>query len=444
MANVNDILGPAVERSDAIAEIAVGNAILADAPAVLRRHFGDGPAMVVADENTFAAAGKAVVERLEAAGVDVATHILPARPRPKPTVELGRSIADALGDRTPISVGSGVLNDVTKYAAHSRDRAYLCIATAASMDGYSSAGAPLSDQGFKKTIPCRAPHAILADLDVIARAPAEMSGWGYGDLAGKVPAGGDWLIADALGIEPIDDVAWPLVQDNLAGWLSAPGAVKAGEPKALADLFVGLTLSGLAMEFHGTSRPASGADHQIAHMWEMEGLTLDGERVSHGACVSIGTLAALRLFDWLLDKDLTALPIDDVVAAAASIDTKRAEIASLMDGTLAERAIVETEAKHADPETHRARLHTLKETWPTLKERLASHLKRTAEMERLLREAGAPTTPREIGINPEHLRTTVHAARFIRSRYTILDLIEECGLFEAAISEALAAPAYVA
>jgi glycerol-1-phosphate dehydrogenase [NAD(P)+] len=94
-----------------------------------------------------------------------------------------------------------------KYAAFRLDRPYLCVATAASMDGYSSAGAPLVDDGFKKTIACRPPRAILADLAVIRAAPPAMAGWGYGDLAGKVPAGGDWLLADALGIEPLDDRA---------------------------------------------------------------------------------------------------------------------------------------------------------------------------------------------------------------------------------------------
>ncbi len=48
------------------------------------------------------------------------------------------------------------------------------------------------------------------------------------------------------------------------------------------------------MEAHGSSRPASGADHQIAHLWEMDDLHHGGERVSHGACVAVGTMTALR------------------------------------------------------------------------------------------------------------------------------------------------------
>ncbi len=71
----------------------------------------------------------------------------------------------------------------------------------------------------------------------------------------------------------------------VAGW-GAAEAIAAGDRAALEGLFAGLTLVGLAMELHGSSRPASGADHQIAHLWEMDDLKFGGERVSHGACVA--------------------------------------------------------------------------------------------------------------------------------------------------------------
>jgi glycerol-1-phosphate dehydrogenase [NAD(P)+] len=435
-----DPVAAAVARSKAIREIEVGEGILADAAAFVRRHAAGADILLVADENTFAAAGRAVEERLRAAGLPVATHVLPSKPRPKPTVALAESIAGVLGDAIPVSVGSGVLNDVVKYAAFLKDRPYLCVPTAASMDGYSSAGAPLSDAGFKKTIAARAPVAILADLSVVAAAPAEMSGWGYGDLAGKVPAGGDWLVADALGIEPIDDVAWPLVQGNLSAWLADPAGVRAGDPAAIRELFVGLTLSGLAMEFHGTSRPASGADHQIAHMWEMEGLSQRGEPVAHGACVAVGALATLELYDWLLGADLAARDAEAIVAAAPTMEEKRAEMARRLSPALAARAEAETAAKHLDREAHRARLADIAAAWPALRERLRAHVMRAAEVRRLLVEAGAPTRPEDIGIDTARLVETVRAARFIRSRYTILDLLDETRLLDRALAH-LAQPA---
>lgn len=433
------IVAPAVARSAAIDEIVVDAGALAALPELFTRRFPGTTAFLVADENTFAAAGAHAARAIDAAGIRVATHVLAAAPRPKPVRELGDELARAVPEgATPLAVGSGVINDLVKYAAFTRGLPYLCVATAASMDGYSSAGSPLVDDGFKKTIPCAPPRVILADLDVISRAPAAMAGWGYGDLAGKAPAGGDWLVADALGIEPIDDVAWPLVQDNLAGWLSQPEAVAAGDPDATAALFMGLTVSGLAMEAHGTSRPASGADHQIAHVWEMEDLQHAGERVSHGACVAIGTLDALALFDWLIAQDLAGLDPDRILGASVSLAEKRAEIAhAFPNPAVAERAAAETAAKHLDPLAHRARLAAIRAAWPDLRGRLRNRLPRMPAMRDRLAAAGAPTSAADIGVDPARHRATIRASRLIRSRYTILDLLDETGLLEPALDAIL-------
>jgi len=431
------MIDAAVARSTTIAEVRLGNGVIGETGALFRRHFGDTPAHVVCDENT-RAAGAALFDALTAAGIAHQTLVLPAAPRPKPSVDLGETIAARI-EGVPIALGSGVINDVTKYAAFTRDRPYLCVATAASMDGYTSAGAPLVREGFKKTIDARPPRAILADLDIIAAAPAAMSAWGYGDLAGKVPAGGDWMIADALGLEPIDDVAWPLVQDNLAAWLAAPQQIRAGDPGAIADLFAGLTLAGLAMEFHGTSRPASGAAHQIAHIFEMESLVFEGERVAHGACVALGAVTALGLFDFVLGEDLAGIDVDALVAAAPGMADKEAEITAAFAPALAERAIAETAAKHATGEILRARLQTIRTVWPSLKDRLSAHLWRAPEMVEHLAAAGAPVRPHEIGVSVERLARTVRAGRFIRSRYTVLDLLEETGLLDRALRTVLPA-----
>ena len=429
-------LAAAVARSASIAEVLIAPGALADAGVLYARVFGQNPACLIADENTWAAAGAAVEASLNAQGVATRTHILPAKPRPKPTVELAEYLRAILAtnNATPIAIGSGVINDLVKYAAFQLNRPYLCVATAASMDGYTSAGAPLSDKGFKKTIATRPARAVLADLDVIAAAPPAMLGWGYGDLAGKVPAGGDWIIADALGIEPLDDIAWPMVQNGLAGWLAEPERLAQGDRSALDGLFAGLTLIGLAMEAHGSSRPASGADHQIAHIWEMEDLSQHGERVSHGACVSVGCVAVLRLYDWLLTQDLTNLDAASIVARAPNPTQQAAIIRRAFGpGEIAERAVVETRAKAVDPNAHLARLTHLAQIWPNLAARLRSRLMPAQDMIQRLQAIGAPSNSTDIGVSRAHLRATIAKARYLRDRYTILDLLDETGLLSQAI-----------
>jgi glycerol-1-phosphate dehydrogenase [NAD(P)+] len=193
------------------------------------------------------------------------------------------------------------------------------------------------------------------------------------------------------------------------------------------------------MEFHGSSRPASGADHQIAHLWEMADLHHGGERVAHGAAVAVGCVDALALFDWLLARDLAALEADRIVARAPDADAKTAAIAAAFpDPTIAARAREETLAKHLAPGAHRARLHTLRAAWPALRATLEGRLMRAEAMRALLRAAGAPTGAADIGVAPAEHRRTVAASRFLRSRYTVLDLLDECGLLEAALDDVFA------
>lgn len=434
------LIAGAVAQSATVAEVLVGRGVLAEAGALFRRQFAGDLACIIADENTWKAAGAAVEASLVAAGVTVRRHVLPGRPRLKPTVDLADRLRDVLAvdGSVPVAVGSGVINDVVKHAAFSLRRAYLCVGTAASMDGYTSAGAPLSDKGFKKTIQCLPARAVIGDLDVIAAAPAEMTGWGYGDLAGKVPAGGDWIIADALGIEAVDDVAWPLVQGGLRGWLGAADDIAAGKPAALEGLFAGLTLVGLAMELHGSSRPASGADHQIAHLWEMDDLKFGGERVSHGACVAVGCVVSLRLFDWLLRQDLSALDVGAAVAAAPSLGVKIAGIhAAFGPGEIAARSVEEVRAKHVEGAVLRARLERVRDGWPALAARLRAQVLPPDVMVDMLHRAGAPAEAAEIGVGRDYLRRTTLNARFLRSRYTVLDLLDECGMLEAAVEASL-------
>lgn len=435
------LIAPAVERSIETQEVVIGAGTLCLTGEVAARVTSVRRALVMADSAGFAAAGRQVLDTLSAAGFETTSAVISNAPLPEAAVTEAEPFRAALAADPglfPVSVGSGVINDLVKWAAFRNGRRYLTVATAASMDGYTSAGAALAQDGFKVTIPARAPVAMLADLDVIETAPAEMNGWGYGDLAGKVSAGGDWLLADAMGVGLLDDVAWRLVQDHLRGWLARPEGIADGRTESVARLLVGLTAVGFAMEFHGSSRPASGADHQIAHMWEMEGLSFNGRKVSHGAAVGVGCVASLALFDWLLAQDLSVLDTEDVLSRSPDLDARLTSLRkAIPDSRVAVRAEEELRAKSIDRGTHRERLERLRAAWPELKSRLGTHLLRTEEMAGMLAQAGCPAYACQIGVTPDHLLRTLRAAAYIRRRYTIFDLLHDAGLAEAAFSAVL-------
>ena len=169
------------------------------------------------------------------------------------------------------------------------------MATAASVDGYSSSGAVVSRDGAKLNIETHAPLVILADVGVLAAAPKEMTAAGYADLAAKIPAGAEWMIADLFGTEPIIPAAWNVFMNDLDAMLADPEGVAAGKPEAIASLFAGLTLSGIAMQVAKSSRPASCTEHLFSHVLDMTHHRYNGKFQSHGFQVAIGTLTMLSL-----------------------------------------------------------------------------------------------------------------------------------------------------
>ena len=423
-----------LQRSRSVSALAVEPGAAAGTGRAWLDAIGTRPALIVADPNTVKAAGHAAERSLGQAEIEARLHIIG---KPAADRALGDLLAECAADGEHfLAVGAGVINDLVKYAAFRRGKPYACVATAASMDGYTSAGSSLSDRGFKKTIQCRPPAAVIGDLEVIAAAPRHLAGRGFGDIAGKVPAGADWILSDALGIEGIDGDSFGMVQDSVAAALAESGAVGAGNQAATATLFRALLIVGFAMELHGSSRPASGADHQIAHLWEMRRLAHSGRRIGHGSCVAVGCIAVLRLYEWLLARDHASCNSDRTVARAPDMAAKRRMIkAHFSDEDVAARAEAETRDKHLDASAHRDRLDAIAACWPDLRRRLSRHLVTSRSMGRMLRRAGAPVEPDDIGLKPSDMRESIRAARFLRSRYTILDLLDEIGLLDEALME---------
>ena len=409
----------------------LGEHLLHRAPILFQEHFPGRKAVIIADRNTWNAAGEAVFGYMQAAGVPCECHLIEEEEfhADWPYVERLDNVLDRTG-AVAVAVGSGVINDLTKLSSHLSGRRYMCVATAASMDGYTAFGASVTADGAKQTFSCPAPQACLADIDIIATAPKKMTSSGYADLFAKVTAGADWILADRLGIEPIDQKSWDIVQGGLADALSNPSGLVKGDKKALSDLVEGLILGGFAMQWSKSSRPASGAEHQFSHLWNMEHHTNRGEDVSHGFQVAIGTIASTALYEKLLETPVENLDIEKSLAMHPEAKELDALARKMFAGSdFPEIGAVESAAKYVDKNALRVELSTLKENWPEIKAALQRQIVPIAKLKETLRLAGAPTEPEEIGISREYLRESFVRAQFIRRRYTILDLAVCTGLF---------------
>ncbi len=397
---------------------------LKDAAQVIREYFPGKTPWIVADGNTWAAAGERVAEVIREAGITAKEpKIFPAVPQPHPYESTCQELAKMITEDTvPVAVGSGVINDLVKRASGIAGVRYFCVATAASVDGYTSAGAALSVDGLKKTMPCPAPYAVLADTDVLKSAPAPMMAAGYADLFAKVVAGAEWKITDLLGILPIDKKAWDLVQKNLRMWLE--------DSSNLGYLFDGLASTGYSMQVYNDSRPASGMEHLMSHVWEMEGLTYKGEDVSHGFKVGIGTLAAVRLMEFVLG--LSEAEARKLAKPCETLEERQANMKELLKrncyGNPEKIALDKFKAGDAAIE----RRELIFRNWDRIRYLLKGQIFSYDETRRLLLEAHAPVRPQEIGLDKEQFYHCLFTAQLIRARYTFVDLLYEAGLLEEA------------
>jgi glycerol-1-phosphate dehydrogenase [NAD(P)+] len=431
--NVRFSLTEALRSARETRAIVIGEGVLNQIPKMFRELFPSRRAVIVADSNTYPIAGCTVMGSLAADGVTCLSPFL--YHEKKLYAEYGHveALTDSLSqhDAIPVAVGSGTINDLTKLAAHCADRKYMCVATAASMDGYTAFGASITFHGAKQTFSCPAPIGVLADLDVLCRAPAEMTAAGYADLLAKITAGADWILADTLGVEPLDMRAWTIVQGGLHSALADPIGVRKGYSAAIAPLIEGLMLGGLAMQWTQSSRPASGAEHQFSHLWDMEHHTYQGEVPSHGFKVGVATLIITAFYEYLLQQPFEKLNVADCVTVWPTVSEAEAGVRRLFAGEeFLDTVITETIAKHPSPAVLERQLSALRAEWSVLRARLNSQLLPCAEMKRLLRAVGAPTEPEEIGLTCEHVRSSFRRAQHIRRRFTVLDLALRTGTWD--------------
>lgn len=256
-------------------------------PKLLKDHGKTKPIMVC-DENTYSAAGKAVEGLCEFYGVAVLS--------PEDLHANEKGVSDArslieLGADVYVAVGSGTIHDITRFIAHEDGIPFISIPTAPSVDGFVSATSAMTWNGCKKSFSTCAPIAMLGDIDIVANAPMRLISSGVGDLLGKFTAIVDWKIANLLTGEYYCEYIVELEKNVLKNTIDNIDKLKKRDGDTIANLMYGLVLSGLAMEMAGVSRPASGGEHYISHLLEMKVLG-DTNYGYHGEKVGVGLMIA--------------------------------------------------------------------------------------------------------------------------------------------------------
>lgn len=281
-----------------IQAIRVGSGVIQELPGILR-DLGASHIFLVADNYTYEAVGRQVEQLLDQAGLAYHKRVFQTETPLVPNEYALGSVLAAMTsqDDMLLAVGSGTLNDVTKYVSARTGIPYVIAATAPSMDGYASTVAPTILDGFKTTLPAVYPAAIVADVDILKDAPMPMLTAGFGDIIGKFTSLADWRLSHQLNGEYYCPEVAGVIEAAVETCAANAQALAQREPQAIQAVTEALILSGLAMGMVGVSRPASGAEHQMAHYWEMDALRRGEEHPLHGNAVGVGTVLAASLYE---------------------------------------------------------------------------------------------------------------------------------------------------
>lgn len=256
--------------------------------------------LIVADENTYAAAGAQTVAALEGKQLH---QVIFSKEILVPDEQAVAKVQQALGNaQLIVGIGSGVMQDLCKFVSHTSHIPYMVVATAPSMDGYASNGAAMIAGGMKVTYSAGLPRALVADTEILKIAPMEMLQAGYGDIIGKFSALNDWKLSQAVTGEYfcqyIYDLTFAQIQKTLE---LAEGILKRNEESVKA-LMEALVIIGILMSFAGSSRPASGSEHHLSHFFEITGIVEGTPYFPHGIDVAYSTVITAGLREKLLEK----------------------------------------------------------------------------------------------------------------------------------------------
>lgn len=379
--------------------------------------------LLVADQRTFEVAGKKVKDLLQKQPVELATYIIADQGEESPATD--DKTKDTILETAPeadlyIAVGSGVVNDLVKWVSFLRQKPYIAIPTAASMNGYASANVAASIDGLKVLFHADACKAAFVEPDVLYHAPDELTTSGLGDVLAKSVSSADWKLNQLLFGEYYCQFSVDLLKNLEPVYLNNPEGIRNKEPEAFQALFEALFYSSIAMTITGTSSPASGGEHLVSHTLDM---TAGRDRKSHdyhGRQVGVASILMAALYQKIMDID-----VPEFVAVPQEINCD-------FWGSLSPTVAGEYQKKL--PKMAKAKeLLSNHDTWVSLRETIKPMLVDPARLKNCLKEAGGAHTYGElrrggIGLDYALFFDTVVNANQMRSRFTILDIAVMTGI----------------
>ena len=385
---------------------------------------------MIADKNTYSAAGEDVSRLLESCGIKVTKYVFHKEILEPDEANVGLAVMNFEPDcDAVIGVGSGVVNDISKIVANISNKKYIIVGTAPSMDGYASATSSMTMAGLKISLNSKCPDVIIGDTNILCKAPIKMMISGLGDMLAKYVSICEWRISHLINGEYYCEDIAQLVRSSLKKCIDNAGGLLKREEKAVELVFEGLIVSGAAMKFAGLSRPASGIEHYLSHIWDMRGVEFGTVVELHGIQCAVGTLLAIKLYEKI--KSITpdgqkAYEYVEKFDFAAWSETLREFLGKGAESII---ALEEKEQKY-NTETHKKRMDIIIDKWDEIIKIIDEELPTVSEIEKLFDKVGLPKTMTEIGLDEEILPLTFKTAKDIRDKYVLPRLCWDLGIID--------------
>lgn len=411
------------------AEVIVGSGVISQLPAAICKLGGKKP-FVLSDVNTCRAAGEMVCGILQESNISFSQYCFPQAHLEPDEEAVGSAIMhyDTACDLIVV-VGSGVLNDIGKILSCTTGKPYIIIATAPSMDGYASASSSMTRDGLKISLPTRSADVIIGDTDILRQAPLHMMKSGLGDMLAKYVSICEWRISQLITGEYYCEEIAALIRSAVKRCVDNADGLLKRDQEAVQAVFEGLVIGGIAMNYAGLSRPASGVEHYISHVIDMRAVEFGTSADLHGIQCAIGTLIALELY-----SKVRAVTPDRARACsyAESFDYPAwAETLRSLLGKGAESMIALEQTEHKyDVASHRERFGIIENSWEALLQIMDQELPSVENLKALLIKMDMPTTLSEIGIAEDLLPLIFRATKDIRDKYVLSRLAWDLGILE--------------
>jgi len=392
--------------------------------------YGAKYAFVLSDIHTFEAAGRKVCGLLDENGIEHIGYSYDDE-HVKPDEEsVGRAVMffDKKCDII-IGIGSGVINDIGKILSNISGKPYIIVGTAPSMDGYASDSSSMTRNGLKISLSSRAADVIIGDTDILVNAPLKMMKSGLGDMIAKYVSICEWRISNLINGEYYCEKIAGLVRTALKRCTDNASGLLKRDPDAVEAVFEGLVISGLAMNYAGVSRPASGVEHYLSHVWDMRSIEFGTAEDFHGIQCAVGTLITAKMYEKL--RDVTP-DRDKALAYAGSFDFEKwsCELRSFLGRSAESMIALEAKERKYDVEKHAKRLDVIISEWDKIMQIIDEEMPSSDEIENLLDTIDAPKKVSDIGIEEEIVPMTFKAAKDIRDKYVLPRLFWDLGILD--------------